>query len=738
MVWTCEPHGPCDYLSPQWVVYTGIPEEPQLGYGWLQQLHPDDIELTKQRWMAATAAEGPFDTEFRIRRHDGVYRWFKTRAVPARDATGRITKWYGTNTDIQELHDAREGTARLNRDLEVRVAERTKELAAANARFEGIATQLEAAQRLTETGSWELNVSTGDVTWSDELYRLVGLEPGSPAPPLAQQSNFFTAESWLRLHAAIEHTIATGRGYEIDVTVIRTDGEHRQGLTIAEPLFDAEGNIQRIVGTFQDVTERRRSEAQLRTLAQRLQLATSAAKMGVWDWDLDTDTILWDEAMYRLYGVVRDECESSYALWRSRVHPDDITEVDPLVVRAIEDDVDFDCSFRVLLPEGGYRYLKAWAKVHRDVDGKPRRMVGVNWDITEQRTAELALQRTEAFQRTMLAHAGSTIIATDCDGTITLFNRAAEQLLGYSSDEMVGLETPVCFHDLEELEARRLELEGELGIRIERPFDVFIAKVRDGGTDTRAWTYCRKDGSRVPVLLTVTSLRDEDDELIGYLGAGIDLTRQHEQQRALAKSLQEREVLLQEVHHRVKNNLQVISSLINMQMRTLTEAASIDALEECQNRVQSIALIHEKLYQSKDYTRIPFVDYARDLARSVFHASGSSSQRIHLELDIEDVSLPVDKAIPCGLVLNELVTNALKHGFRDGREGTIRIRLHRRHDGQLQLSVSDDGVGLPADIERPTSLGLQLVRTLASQLEGELHIETRAGAHFQLTFPEET
>jgi PAS domain S-box-containing protein len=177
MVWTCAGDGPCDYLSPQWVAYTGIPEEQQLGYRWLEQLHPDDIEPTKERWARAAARGGTFDTEFRIRRHDGAYRWFKTRAVPIRDAAGRITKWFGSNTDIQDLRDAQEATARLNRELEARVLARTEALREANARLETVAMQLLTAQRITQVGSWELDVATGAVTWSVELFRIFGLSP---------------------------------------------------------------------------------------------------------------------------------------------------------------------------------------------------------------------------------------------------------------------------------------------------------------------------------------------------------------------------------------------------------------------------------------------------------------------------------------------------------------------------------------------------------------------------------
>ena len=205
----------------------------------------------------------------------------------------------------------------------------------------------------------------------------------------------------------------------------------------------------------------------------------------------------------------------------------------------------------------------------------------------------------------------------------------------------------------------------------------------------------------------------------------------------LTASLREREILLQEVHHRVKNNLQVISSLINMQMRQLAAGASREALEECQSRVLAIALIHEQLYQSDDYAEVQFSEYARSLAASVFHTLGIARNDIKLELAIEPIPLSIKRAIPCGLMINELITNALKHAFPGDRGGTICVTLGRADD-KLQLEVRDDGVGLPEswDIRTSESLGLRLVRTLTRQLAGDLAVHGQPGTCFQITFPE--
>lgn len=206
----------------------------------------------------------------------------------------------------------------------------------------------------------------------------------------------------------------------------------------------------------------------------------------------------------------------------------------------------------------------------------------------------------------------------------------------------------------------------------------------------------------------------------------------------LSAMLKERDVLLQEIHHRVKNNLQVISSLINMQVRRLSDGPNRDALSDCQTRVQAIALIHETLYQSRDYAQIPFSEYAKSLSNVVFHA-GAQPSSVTLELDIAEVSLAVDRAIPCGLILNELISNALKHAFPEGRPGTVRVELSSLAAGRLTLAIEDDGVGIPTDLDvsRSGRLGLQLVRTLAGQLDAELFVQRARGTRFELSFAAE-
>jgi len=263
----------------------------------------------------------------------------------------------------------------------------------------------------------------------------------------------------------------------------------------------------------------------------------------------------------------------------------------------------------------------------------------------------------------------------------------------------------------------------------------------------------RKDGSLVDVSLTISPIRDPAGNVIGASKIMRDITdrKQYIEQlrklnaeleaRVLARTaeLKEREVMIQEIHHRVKNNLQVISSLINMQIRPLADTSTRLALRQCQSRVETMAEIHEMLYQAKDYSRIPFAKYAKELAARILSASGMAPAAISLIFDCEDLSLPVDQAIPCGLILNELVANTLKHAFPNAASGEIRIEL-RRVDQHIVLAVIDNGIGIAPEFDpaHASSLGVRLVVTLVEQLDGSLEILRHAGTTFRITFPSES
>jgi PAS domain S-box-containing protein len=318
--------------------------------------------------------------------------------------------------------------------------------------------------------------------------------------------------------------------------------------------------------------------------------------------------------------------------------------------------------------------------------------------------------------------ARGTVVESMSDGVIVLdkqnriidLNPAAQNLFQGAVSEIIGQPVKQVWHEWpSEMALSRDEIEkgkeiapGEAGDR--RAYDVRTSPL----TDWRGHV-----AGRVVVLRDITERKQAEEQI-----------------RA---SLEEKDVLLKEVHHRVKNNLQIVSSLLNLQSRSVADGATLEMFRDSQARVKSIALIHEKLYQSPDLARIDFAGYARDLVAHLFQSYQIHPGVIRLRIDVADVSPGLDTAIPCGLIINELVSNALKHAFPEDREGEIYVGLHLEDD-QTVLTVSDDGIGLPValDFLDTESLGLQLVVTLVKQLEGSIELDDGKGTAFKIAFTE--
>jgi len=210
-----------------------------------------------------------------------------------------------------------------------------------------------------------------------------------------------------------------------------------------------------------------------------------------------------------------------------------------------------------------------------------------------------------------------------------------------------------------------------------------------------------------------------------------------ERTKELQRSLKEKEMLLREIHHRVKNNMQVISSLLRLQSRAIEDKEGIEIFKESQNRIKSMALVHEKIYHSKDLSGIDFADYIRELANGLVRFYGVDADRIALKFDVKNVSLGINSAISCGLLINELLSNSLKYAFPEGKSGEIRVFLRTTGENDIKLKVSDNGVGLPEDLDfrKSQSLGMQLVTTLVEyQLQGKIELNRNGGTEFKITF----
>ena len=770
LLWTCTGDGACDYLSPQWLAYTGLPEVGQLGYGWLDQIHPADRDDSRARWSVAAATGGVFDVQMRIRRSDGVYRWFQTRGTPVRDDAGRIAKWFGSNTDIQELRDAQVATARLTDDLEARVLARTDDLRSANAELTSVARQLQVAQRVAQVGSWEFDRVGQRVVWSEQLYRIIGLDPRGPALDYSAQEAIYTPASWAALTAAVQRSIARGEPYELTLELLRPDGERRTVIARGEAVPSATGIVEKLVGTLQDVTELALVRGELVTLSERIQIATSAARVGVWEWTLASNTLVWDATMHRLYDTDPGEFPGAYEAWRSRLHPDDLAATESELQDAVAGTRDFQTEFRIVRKNGEVRHLRPAAAVQRDPEtGRAIRVIGVNWDITEQRLAETALRSNEALQRGILAHAGSAIIATDCDGTITLFNHAAEEMLGYTAQELIGRTTPISIHAPDQIDARRAVLEHELGFRLESAREVVLYRAREGVPETHEWAYLRKDGSRVPVLLTVSALRDDAGAIFGYLGVALDLTLRKQEEAALVelnRLLAERSAQAESASHAKTMFLANMSHEIRTPMNAITGVSYLlnrgELSQEQRDLVQTLnsatktllGMINDVLDLSKIEAQQLTLDEGPFRLPQLLDDLRAMMTVLAAEKRLE-LSFEADEAAPELLVgdstrLTQILTNLVGNAIKFTAAGLVRLRIRVvSGDGErswLRFEVQDSGPGIDEDLlprlftpftqaDHPgarraggTGLGLAIVRQLATLMGGEVGVVSKRGA----------
>ncbi|UTB33651.1 MAG: response regulator [Methanobacterium sp. ERen5] len=331
---------------------------------------------------------------------------------------------------------------------------------------------------------------------------------------------------------------------------------------------------------------------------------------------------------------------------------------------------------------------------------------------------EAKLKRSEETYRTLAENAKDIIFIISLEDRVGYVNRFAANILGFEPEDIVGkLRQNLFPMDISEKQRKSIDKAIETQSPVRSEIKMSLPK-GEMWLDTK-----------------IIPLKDKKDKIFAVMGISRDITNQKNTEAALRSSLNEKEVLLKEIHHRVKNNMQIISSLINLQSDYATDESTIKMFEDSKHRIRTMALIHEKLYVSEDISLINFSKYINSLTTKLLEFYSLKSRLITLKVISDNITMDIDSAIPCGLLINELLSNSIKYAFPDGREGNIIIKMHIK-DGYYVLSVEDDGVGFPEDIDfrNPNTLGLQIVQTLTQQLEGNIELETNGFTRFKISF----
>jgi|JI8StandDraft_2_1071088.scaffolds.fasta_scaffold24786_2 PAS domain S-box-containing protein len=361
-IWVTDADGYCIYLNRAWYELTGQTNEEAEGFGWLNATHPDDKAAAEQAFLKANAKREPFRLEYRLRHHDGEYRWAIDTAAPRLGASGEFLGYIGSVIDIHE-----------RRDTEERLALKEE--------------QLRLALEVAEIGEWDVEHATGAMFWPPRVKAMFGLSADVPVT----LEDFFAGlhpDDQERTQAAYEAASDPDRRALYDVeyrTVGREDGKVRWVAAKGRGLFDAQGRCYRVIGTAIDITKRKAAEEELASGAEMLRAATEIGGVGVWDWDMEADQIRWSDAHFELLGYDVNAVAASYSAWRQRVYEDDVEAAEAAIEHARTTQQEYVCDYRVVHPGGEVHWISARGRFLYGDDGRPVRMLGAMIDTTERR-----------------------------------------------------------------------------------------------------------------------------------------------------------------------------------------------------------------------------------------------------------------------------------------------------------------------------------------------------------------
>lgn len=527
----------------------------------------------------------------------------------------------------------------------------------------------------------------------------------------------------------LRRTLRQGDSCTVVLRNYRKDGTFFWNEISISPIEDEQGNIAYYLGIQNDISEAKKSELDRRLAQERLEYLLGSNPGVIYSCSVEDnfEATFMSDNVRSLMGYEPQAFLEDSGFWKNHIHPQDRSRI-LANMSAVFDKGTHTYEYRFRFADGAYHWVYDQLKLVRDEQGNPVEILGYWNDISDRKRAETELQQArDRLQAVLDAIPGRVSwMRYDPDEDRVFYLGVNPTLANsYHLQPEAFIGRSLDFQDeRREFSQFMQDFFHESSLQITREVQLDLCG------DTRRYLIVAQKYERSQCAVSV----------------GIDITELKETEEKLKASLHDKDLLLKEVHHRVKNNLQVISSIFSLQSRATQEEKVLGILEESQNRLRTMAIVHEKLYQSKNLSKIDFLDYIKSLANNLFASYNISQNLVHLHLNVEPLFLNLDTATPCGLLVNEMLSNALKHGFPNGQSGEIWLEVFREvsseaasiesHRDRYVLRVRDTGIGLPEDLEiaRSSSLGLRLVRSLTRQLRGTLDMYNENGAVFQVTF----
>jgi PAS domain S-box-containing protein len=651
-----------------------------------------------------------------IQHKDGHITPVLYNASVYRDETDKVIGVFAAARDITERKKAEEALKKAYDGLEEKVKERTAELEKSYISLKENERRLIEAQKIAHIGNWDWDIVNKKMYWSDEIYRIGRTTPRESGLPYNEFLSCVHPYDRSYVDNAIKEAF-NGKPFSIDHRIIAADGEERIIHAHAEVIFDEKNLPVRMRGIAQDITERKRAEEKIQTLANAVESSNDAIVTE----SLDGTIASWNKAAEQIYGYSAEEILGKNV---SILEPDNVKGEIKYFSEKIKQGKKVQNYETVRLrKDGSIINISVTLSPILNASGELVALSAIVRDITERKQADKALRKSEARLRRFYESGMFGVFYYSMDGSITDSNDKFLEMVGYTREDLQAGQvnwnkmTPPEYHLLDEKCIAELKATG-----VYAPYEK---------------EYIRKDGSHVPIILGAATFDQLRNEGIAFV---LDNTERKRTEQALAEMDR---IRIKEIHHRIKNNLQVISSLLDLQAEKFDDEKVREAFREGQNRVISMSLIHEELYKGKGNDTFDFSAYLRKLAENLFQTYSLSSKNIRLLMDLEEGAFfNMDTAVPLGIIVNELVSNSLKHAFNEGKEGEIRIQLCREGKSEemnkslFSLMISDNGTGVPENLELESfeSLGLKLVSILVDQLDGKIELKRDQGAEFRIIF----